>query len=102
MNRLSNVIIRNCTTKLLPTVLTSISTLNPASELGKTIACSNDGKYMSVCASGVILSTTNYGASFTQTTFTNLNHAIGMNATGQYQVSITTGNPACVIYLSTN
>ena len=84
------------------TTLTTITTEYPniySEVVGQTIACSSDGVYISLCASGVILSSTNSGASFTTTSLTAI-YSVAMNATGQYQMAVSVGNPACNIYIS--
>jgi hypothetical protein len=67
---------------------------------GQNICCSSNGLYVSLCCSGYIYNSSNYGVSFKPTTFPTVIYSVGMNSTGQYQLACSTGIPSGNIYLS--
>ena len=69
---------------------------------GYSIACSATGQYVSFCCNLRIYYSSNGGVSFNTYTSTNNMYAITMSSSGQYQLAVSTGIPACSIYLSTN
>ena len=58
---------------------------------GLNLACSWTGQYVSICASGCIYVSNNYGVTYTLNTFTTNCMAICMSSSGQYQYSVTGG-----------
>jgi len=69
---------------------------------GYSIACSSTGQYVSFCCNLKIYYSSNYGVSFNTYTSTTNMYAITMSSSGQYQLAVSTGIPACSIYQSTN
>ena len=55
---------------------------------GQNIACSTSGQYVSVCASGSIYVSSDYGDNFVRESISDNCVAISMNVTGQYQLVV--------------
>lgn len=79
----------------------SNGTLFGTSNPGANMMCSRDGIYVSLCASGCVFVSNNYGNTFTLKSFDSVLHAISVSATGKYQCCVSTGVPkACIIVSS--
>jgi hypothetical protein len=70
--------------------------------LGNYIACSSDGKYVTIACDLAIYVSSNYGVSFTKNTFTDYMYAVAVSSTGQYQLVVTNGNNNIGYYKSSN
>ena len=66
------------------------------------IACSTSGNCVAFCSSGCIFNSTDFGKTFKTTIFPVGLDSIAMSSTGLYQVSASTGDPVCNVYISSN
>ena len=69
---------------------------------GLNIACSSTGQYISICATGSIYVSSNFGNTFTLTTRLTDVYSIAMSSTGQYQATTSTGSNSGDINVSNN
>jgi hypothetical protein len=67
---------------------------------GLNMATSSNGQYVSICASGCIQVSKDFGVTFIKNTFPEVVFALAMSSSGGYQVAVTTGVPAAIIYVS--
>jgi hypothetical protein len=66
------------------------------------MATSSNGQFVTICASGCIHISNNFGATFLSSTFSTVMFAVCMSASGKYQIAVSTGVPTAVIYNSDN
>ena len=66
------------------------------------IACSTSGDCVAFCSSGCIFNSTDFGKTFKTTILPVGLDSIAMSSTGLYQVSASTGDPVCNVYISSN
>ena len=64
------------------------------------MATSNNGQYVSICASGCIYVSTDFGVTSIKKTFVDVIFAVAMSSSGQYQFAVSTGAPSADIYNS--
>ena len=88
--------------KTLEYPVPSNGTLFGSSFTGANMMCSRDGRYVSLCASGCVHVSNNYGKTFTLKIFDSVIYAISMNSTGKYQCCVSTGVPKACINVSNN
>lgn len=69
---------------------------------GSNMMSSEDGVYVSICASGCVYVSNNSGATFTLKTFDSVIYAIALNVSGKYQCCVSTGLPKCAINVSSD
>lgn len=65
--------------------------------MGLNITCSGNGQYLSICSSGCIYVSKDYGTSFTYVVVDFMGYAISMSYTGQHQCCISTDIPESYI-----
>ena len=69
---------------------------------GLNICCSYNGQYVSICASGCIYVSNDYGISFTNNVIDCVGYAIAMCFSGKYQCCVSTGVPQFCILCSSD
>ena len=80
----------------------SNGTLFGTSNSGANMMCSADGRYVSLCASGCVYVSNNFGNTFTLNTFDSVIYAIAVSSSGKYQCCVSTGVPKACINVSNN
>jgi hypothetical protein len=80
----------------------SNGTLFGTSNPGANMMCSADGRYVSLCASGCVYVSNNFGNTFTLNTFDSVIYAIAVSSSGKYQCCVSTGVPKACINVSNN
>ena len=88
--------------KTLEYPVPSNGTLFGSSFTGANMMCSRDGRYVSLCASGCVHVSNDYGKTFTLKTFDSVIYAIAVSGTGKYQCCVSTGVPKACINFSNN
>jgi hypothetical protein len=88
--------------KILNYPVPSSGALLGTSNPGANMMCSGDGRYVSLCASGCVHVSKDYGKTFTLKTFDSVIYAIAVNSTGKYQCCVSTGVPKACINVSNN
>lgn len=88
--------------KTLEYPVPSNGTLFGSNFTGANMMCSRDGRYVSLCASGCVHVSNNYGNTFTLKTFNSVIYAIAVSGTGKYQCCVSTGVPKACINFSNN
>ena len=88
--------------KTLEYPVPSNGTLFGSSFTGANMMCSRDGRYLSLCASGCVHVSNDYGKTFTLKTFNSVIYAIAISGTGKYQCCVSTGVPKACINVSNN
>jgi hypothetical protein len=69
---------------------------------GVNMECSRDGKYVSICADGIVYTSSNYGTTFTSTPNDSVTFAVVISSHGKYQCTVSTGVPKCCIRMSSD
>lgn len=72
------------------------------STFANLICCSHNGKFVSICGSGSIHVSNNYGRTFTKHTFNTNIIGIAASLSGKYQCSISSNIPRAVVNYSQN
>ena len=75
-------------------------TLSGITTQGLNMATSYNGQYVTICASGSIYVSTDFGVTSTIKAQIDVIFAVAMSSSGQYQVAVTTGVPTVDIYNS--
>jgi hypothetical protein len=91
---------KNIGNKTLNYPVPSNGMLFGTSNLGANMMCSKDGRYVSLCASGCVHVSKDYGKTFSIITFDSVIYAIAVSATGKYQCCVSTGVPKACINVS--
>jgi len=68
----------------------------------QVIACSKNGKYITIVSVNKIFVSSNFGSSFTSTDTSYNMVAVAMNSSGQYQIACSDNMPGCYTFYSTN
>jgi hypothetical protein len=69
---------------------------------GINLACSGDGKYVSICASNIVYTSSDYGDTFTSTASDSVIFATAISCHGKYHCTVSTGVPKCCIRMSSD
>jgi hypothetical protein len=64
---------------------------------GINFVCSGNGAYVSICGSGCVHTSSDYGASYIYSYHDSVTFATAISATGKYHCSVSTGVPKSYI-----